>query len=229
MYQYLFSEDHKFMVTASKELTKENPKFKVLPTGEYEGGILCKTCDNNILGKYETYASKTIYATDIPVSQAPIVKNYHNKEGQRWSSCVNVDYKRFKLFLLSVLWRASISTRPLFKEINLGPHQDKIKQIILNDDPGDESEYPIQMWTTAHDETIPKDFVLQPRGIKTDGHRLYIFPITGMFYLFYVSSHDKKKAILEHILKRDNTLTIFQLPVGQGRQFIAKYLKIGRK
>jgi DNA-directed RNA polymerase subunit RPC12/RpoP len=103
MYKYLFSEDHNFMVTPSKELTKEKPKFKILPTGEYEGGILCKTCNSEILGKYETDASKTIYATDIPISQAPKVKNYYSKQRQIWSSCENVDYKKFKLFLLSIL------------------------------------------------------------------------------------------------------------------------------
>jgi hypothetical protein len=230
MYQYLFDEKHKFILTPSSELIKENPKTQFRPTGDYEGGILCGTCDNELIGSYETYASKTIYSKEkLPDDIAFRVTNYHNKVGQSWSQCENVDYKKFKLFLLSILWRASISTRPLFSEVDLGVHENKLKEMLFNDNPGEESDYPVQLWTTVNDEEFPKDFVIQPRKFKLDGHRVYIFPISGLFILFFVSNHAKSQGVLEQTLRKNNSLPIIHIPKGQGWTFIAKYLNIKRR
>lgn len=103
MYQYLFDEQNRIAVVASTELTKKDRKFKTQPTGEYEQGILCSTCDNELKGQYESYAAKALYGKDISINNAPKVKRYQNKAGQKWSVIENIDYHKFKLFLLSIL------------------------------------------------------------------------------------------------------------------------------
>jgi hypothetical protein len=47
-----------------------------------------------------------------------------------------LDYAMFKLFHLSVLWRAGVSTREEFRNVKLGSHEDVIRQMLLRDDPG---------------------------------------------------------------------------------------------
>lgn len=55
--------------------------------------------------------------------------------------------ENIQLFLLSILWRAAASNRPEFKEIALAPVvlEDLRLKIIAND-PGEFSEYPIQLF-----------------------------------------------------------------------------------
>lgn len=229
MYQYLFDADHKFLLTTSFDLLNEESKPGYKLTGEYEGGLLCNKCDNETIGAFESYAAKAMFGKDIPVALAPKVTNYHNGKGQNWSKCENMSYKDYKLFLLSMLWRAHISSRPMFSEIDLGPHADIIQKMILTGDPGNEEDYPIVHWTTVHNKEISKDYVLQPRMIRFESHRIHIFPISGMFMMFYVSNHKKPQVALDNTIKKDGTMTIGHIPTGQGWKFIAQYLNVGKK
>jgi len=228
MYKYLFDEKHKFILSSSEDLKKGLLKNKLRFTGDYEGGLLCSTCDRQVIGQYETYASKVIYAESIPQKMAPIVKHYFNDQGEEWSECSNIDYKRFKLFLLSILWRASISSREIFKEVKIGKHEEIIRKMIWKGDPRKESDYPIIFMTTVHDKTIPNDYVLQPRTIKLEGHHMVTFPITGMIYFFFVSSHAKPVKILKKSIKENNSIIIEHIPEGRGWEYMLKYLGVER-
>lgn len=225
LYQYLFDEDHKFVLSKSHELLEPVKKLRFRPTGEYEGGLLCKVCDNEIIGGYESYASSTTFGNTSKPAEVK-VHNYHNGKGQSWSVCRDIDYKRFKLFLLSILWRASISTRPLFSEVNLGPHEDIIREMIFHGNAGDESDYPIQIWTTVQNNNFPKDFMFQPRGAMIKGHQDFIFPISGLFINFFVSDLPKQESILEQTIKKANTLIIQHLSREQAYGFTFKYLNL---
>ena len=54
MYEHVWDENH-FAIT--RRITEQNQirKGKV-PTGEYEGNILCLKCEREVLGQYESYA-----------------------------------------------------------------------------------------------------------------------------------------------------------------------------
>lgn len=76
--------------------------------------LLCRECDEN-LGRYEDYFSKLWYGiTPFPerVEEAVLLK---------------VDYVRFKLFHLAVLWRAHESTLPEFCRVRLGSAAEVIR------------------------------------------------------------------------------------------------------
>src|SRR5439155_837633 len=66
-----------------------------------------------------------------------------------------LDYRPFKLCLLSILWRASIAKQALFSHVQLGSkHERTIRQMLIEDDPGPEDLYPI-----AADVLWLKDYV----------------------------------------------------------------------
>ncbi len=48
-----------------------------------------------------------------------------------------------KLFHLSILFWAGVSSRPCYREVSLGPHQETLRQLILNRDPGSPHQYPV--------------------------------------------------------------------------------------
>lgn len=59
-------------------------------------------------------------------------------------SCwVQVDYSIVRLFHLSVLFRTSVSKLPTFREVSLGPFEEKLRLMLLNGDPGEFWEFPI--------------------------------------------------------------------------------------
>jgi hypothetical protein len=224
MYQFLYDEHHKIRVTTSSEFLKKSPRSSTKSSGDYEPDILCRECDNDVIGGYESYASKAIYSKGLSVKVAPKITSFYNRKGQEWSVCENVDYKLFKLFLLSILWRASISSRPMFSSVKLGPHEETIRRMIHEGDPGKESTYPISMLTTVHEKTFPKDFVIEPRYATLHSHRVYVFPISGMFIMYYVSNHEKPEDILEHTIKKSNKMGIFHIPQMEAWAFIAKFI-----
>jgi len=47
------------------------------------------------------------------------------------------DYKKLKLFFMSLLWRASASSHPVYEKIDLGPKEGILKKAILDSDAGD--------------------------------------------------------------------------------------------
>ena len=53
------------------------------------------------------------------------------------------DYAKLKLFYMSLLWRADVTNRQLFRKVRLGPHQERLRQHILDGDPGTAEDYSV--------------------------------------------------------------------------------------
>lgn len=53
----------------------------------------------------------------------------------------NFDYDKLKLFFLSVLWRAAVSSHPFFKRVDIGSHLETIRKAIIESDPGSSHFY----------------------------------------------------------------------------------------
>ena len=71
--------------------------------------LLCQKCVT-LLSRWETYAKKVIFDREAQfVSKA----GKHIRLG-------NIDYHRFKLYLLSLIWRMGLSSLKMFKAVSLG-------------------------------------------------------------------------------------------------------------
>ena len=229
MYQDLYDEKHKMYVFNPIKKAQEKGHVKRPSSGEYEGGILCADCDNVLLGEFETYASKAIYGGALPAKECPTSENCINQHGVKFTKCENIDYAKFKLFLLSILWRASISSRPLFNDIDLGEHEEPIRKMILDRNPGEVSDYPIIFMTYLNDKSMFKDLVAHPqRRESKSGHTIFVFIIGGMFYQFYMNNPKLKYPdyVLTETIKPTNNLNIFHIPIGEGMDVILKYYGI---
>lgn len=104
---------------------------------------------------------------------------------------VGVDYENVKRFLLSVLWRAHVSSRGEFSGVNLGPHGEKIDQLLRVDPPIAPELYPMFGYALKNVETAGPDFkvVLTPARFRVDGHSSYLLAFLGVGWLVVVSSH----------------------------------------
>ncbi|MBI4946221.1 MAG: hypothetical protein HY840_07450 [Bacteroidetes bacterium] len=231
MYQDLFDNKHKIYVFSPYAKLQGQERIKRPSSGEYENGLLCADCDNKLLGSYEDYASKAIYGGELPANECPTCENYENQHGVKFTGCKNISYKKFKIFLLSVLWRSSISSRPLFSEISLGPHEEIIRKMIYEGNPGEASDYPIFFMTFVNDKSMSKDIIAQPQRRRTkDGHSMFVFMIGGMLYCFYVNArnHTLPEYVVTETIKPTNDMNIFHIPPGQGWDIILGFMGLKR-
>ncbi len=92
--------------------------------GIYDPGILCADCDGK-LGGLDSYALKVCRR----FSAEHTIRNDGLFEMQ------DVDGDRFATFVLSVLWRASITTCQEFNKVSLGPYEADACEIIFGAKP----------------------------------------------------------------------------------------------
>lgn len=201
MYQELFDDKHRLF--RGNPLIRKNPK--IIQSGEKEGGLLCAGCDNGIIGGYEGYASKVLYGGETGVTSRNIKKA---DDGLELTLVEGLDYRMFKLFLLSLLWRASVSTAPFFSSVNLGPHEEKLRLSLLSGDPGASASYPCIM--NSYQRTgLPTGVISAPRKSRfVDGKIIYSFIISGMIYVFRITEDETTDWILEVTIKENGAMQI---------------------
>jgi len=180
MYKGLFDEKNRLQLIQSEEGVIQPKGMR--QSGEFESNILCLSCDNEKLGRLERYASLMLYD-----GNPKVLEFRETPDGMIFLYCAEIDYKQFKLFLLSILWRASISTRPIFREVSLGPYEERLRQMLLNEDPGQQMTFPCVILTYLNIKDLPSDIVAQPARAKVDSGTVYKFMIGGMIYIFAVT------------------------------------------
>jgi hypothetical protein len=201
MYKGLFDDNHTVMVFNQKKLDT----FKTMPTGFYNKYFLCENCDRNIIGRLETYASVVLYGGNLRdnlkfetrISQSGIKSIYVTK----------LDYKLFKLFLLSILWRASISKLQFFSNVNLGKHENIIRRMILNGDPKNEKDYLTSIVMLNADNIIHKS-ILAPRKINDAGNLFYVFFINSIVYYYNIELINTQPLFTKGLLKQTNEMEV---------------------
>ncbi|NTU98382.1 hypothetical protein HGA64_00015 [Candidatus Falkowbacteria bacterium] len=209
MYRGLFDEKHFLLKVKDGDI--DNPTTK--PNGEHEANILCSDCEKRI-GKFEDYARRIIYGGRLYKSESDVqFQSRKNQHGIEYIYCKGVDYNRFKLFLLSILWRSSISNLDFFKEVSLGKYQEIVRQMILEGDPGAQLDFPCVMLSYAKQkEKIPIDLICSPVKAQNQFGKGYSFLIGGINYFFHVSKSFIPDWVVEFAINEKNELQIIHMP-----------------
>jgi len=100
-----------------------------------------------------------------------------------------VDYTKFKLFALSVLWRAGVSSDQFFRKVMLGVHEARIRKMLLGNCPGTISDYPFLLTLVLHENELFSGLIIEPERVKLAGHNAYRFVFSGLVWIFVVSNH----------------------------------------
>ena len=194
--------------------------FKIVQSGDYEEYILCHDCDNKRLSKLERYANNYLYSREYRTNNKVFEKA--NNHGICSILCKNIDYDIFKLFLQSILWRASISNNPMFKDFKLkGEQEEQLRISILKNVPLDESDYACTIATHHDIEYVDTNLVYIVPEIK----RKVIFFINQFIYMFYLDINDVNLNEKELHLNRNNEMGILILPYGEWSKIINSLTK----
>ena len=199
MYHELFEKDHRI-----RQMRVENKMLKIITqreTGEFDKNIYCEKCDNEILGGYEAYAKRVLYG-GTPLSLPIKPERMFN---EAWMPVGNIDYKKFKLFLLSILWRASITSRPYFSQVKLDHHENIIREMILNDNPQKREDYPTLI---IHTGLCTKQIISRPKLVGKKGDKIYSFLISDAIFIFFVECDNLPYYLLETTINEKNEMKI---------------------
>ncbi|WP_286261992.1 hypothetical protein [Thalassotalea atypica] len=141
--------------------------------GDYDTNILCKDCDT-IMEKYDDYGKKLLLD-----QRDSFIEHERNGQLLGWE-VHNFDYLKLKLFFLSILWRASISSRPFFRRVSLAQYEDKLKELIWNEQDDDNHTFGcvVAKFLPANIEGVEKS-ILDPDKTTLEGRNYYRFYFGG--------------------------------------------------
>jgi len=121
----------------------------------------------------------------------------------------NLRYAPLKLFFLSILWRSSVATGSFFRHVSLGPHEETIRQMLLDEDPGSTTAYPPVIFALHFDGQPLPDFMVEPTPTRFEGRRCYRFVLAGFVILIFVSRHTAPEKFLKHVLSPDRPIETY--------------------
>jgi hypothetical protein len=195
-----------------------NEKLKPILTGFYQRPLLCYDCEK-LISVWENYAEKVLNGSTH--LKMPVVKNTADDLIQ---SVTGIHYQQFKLFLLSIVWRASVTNQSFFSAVDLGKqHEDRIGQMLLSSTPGTEDDYPVTlilpMGPVGNNLSIG-----QPYKNKTANNAVrYIFPIGEIIYVYHISKHGQDQTSKLTAIKQDDTMKIVFWPTSRLNAFLELY------
>lgn len=171
--------------------TAEDGDDRPLQKG-YKEPMLCSACEGKF---HEKYVSSLFFAA----GPAQIKREAGTYSG--------IDYDRFKLFQMSVLWRAGVAQGKPWQYVRLGKkHSEALRLMLLNGRPGEPWQYGCLIIALRQDGK-PIPVTIWPVSARDSGYRCYQFTIAGMVWYFFVGSHPAKP-FERFFLQRDGTVIV---------------------
>lgn len=195
-YEPLYDEKHQFFVLS----TDVNKKRGTRPKGIYDK-LFCGECETQ-LSKWEGYAREVFHSASLKV-----------KEDKRKIVFYGIEYAPFKLFQMSLLWRASLTDRKEVHSIDLGRHKERLRTMLFEKRAGEPYEYGTILMLPSIDQDLMQQFIYPPERLPTkfDGHTAYRAVFGGLFWLFLVSNHMDRLPHKEVFLSKDGKLPVFKI------------------
>jgi hypothetical protein len=171
-YKPSYDEKHRIYARISGKLAHMPPLQKGL-----REPLLCCDCEQK-LSPYEKYNREILYGgVEITGSRKP------NK-----IEFIGLNYKRVRVFYLSLLWRMSIAGHRFWKEVDLGRHEEKVREMVLREFTGEPYDYGVYCIAPLFDGQLLADFILEPDFKRVHRGRFYRVILGGFLFMFYVSA-----------------------------------------
>lgn len=191
--------------------TKNDNHPERRPTGVYEK-LLCRCCEQ-LLGGWESYARGVLYGG------VTINRPRFTSEGL---FVTGLNYNRFKLFQLSLLWRAAVSKRREFHRCQLSKgRREEIRRMLLEGDAGEPRRYGCIIIAVPSLLKNLDDMVLFPELVRTKSVAYCRFLIGGLFWFFAVPTAPPWVMKNRLLINRRGELRII-LDEEKGSEFVSK-------
>ncbi len=171
------------------------------PKGDYEQYIFCTDCESKF-SVLDDYFAKTMNGQLNDKIDA-------HRMSQDFIQYYGFDYKKFKLSLLSLFVRASLSTRVPFKLKFSEEHERNISDMIVEDRPGSPLEYPLRfiLYNRPHAQIASN--LIYPYG--KNGEYCFLFSnqdTLGIIFIMNTEVDDIKDIISNYVLLEQGSIVV---------------------
>lgn len=200
---FLFVTPHREKVKTAKQ------------TGIFER-LLCHGCEqhlaNNFEGKVHDWFDRTI------LDPAKV------KFGEE--VVAQVDYREFRLYMLSILWRASIASEPPFHRFALDlEHEERIRRAILALDPLSSAEIRLLVMSVEIGGGWTRGLIRAPEMGEVNGVPTASFIVAGLVVSFFLGSGPVHEDVARSILNEDGKLRMKRMHI-QDLPGLAEHLQL---
>lgn len=172
-YGKMYDKKHRLI---EAEIAKGGIKRRYLQKGYYEP-LLCERCEQ-VINSYEDAFHRYWYQPGVLPER--VASDHVVLHG--------ADYRTMKLFHLSIIWRAGVSKG--FSAPRLGPYSDKIRQMLLDGEPGPDDHLPVLGWLLLDDDgQIVHSLVTTPLVARFEGSHIYSMCYAGCEWLLLMTDH----------------------------------------
>jgi len=207
IYSPLYDEKHRLHV-----FSKSSVRDPAMLQKGIREQLLCIECEGK-LSEHERYMSQ-ILSGDLEVKVS---------RTEKLVILEGLNYKQFRLFGLSVLWRASVSSHHMFEKVKLGPHEELLRRMILSGDAGKPERYPFVLVIIIHENQVQGDLIVEPIKTRSNGHYAYIFVFGGLAWVFLVSKH-KPPSVIANVAISEEGKTIMLINSLKQIPFIINFM-----
>ena len=183
--------------------------------GYFDKNILCDNCDNHIMGSNERYVSHVIYGGTL-LSITPL----QSTDGIQSELVKNIDYKKFKLCFLGILWKCSVSKQKFFDSIELGLEEKVISNMLLKNDSGNLDKFRISIARIFRHDGKPITLLPKPTIIKDHENHFAVYFINGFCYFIDISGESKFPLFGKTSLSESGEIEILHLKNQFAYQFL---------
>lgn len=170
--------------------------------------LLCGPCENDVLNKLYENPSKASWnhLAGWSVSSKIEEEVMTTAQGNRILRLKGLDYATLKLFVLSLLWRAAVSSLAEYYAVELGAkHAERLRTMLIEQNAGALTDYPFlafKLKGSVRVMGIPEEVR------RWSGHRCYRLVLPGVVLFFFVSSHEPSPEVLNATLREDGSLVM---------------------
>ena len=180
---------------------------QISSNGYSEYNILCIECESKI-GFYEDYVAKIIYTNpSLRISPIKTEVNFTNIKATG-IQFRNVDKGKLKLFLLSIIWRCSISTIPDFKDVTLGTYKNKIRELVHSQIDSEPHLFPFMTLNTRENLSWTDDSLIPPIRERFKNGSYYKMVFGYFIFIVNISLNEVNFMFEEH----KDLVTIYDIP-----------------
>jgi hypothetical protein len=191
-----------------KNYSKRSPK------GIYDNTILCGNCER-IFSPWDDYAQSLIL-------QNIKNKNYIIEDGIKVCLVIeDFDYSKLKLFFISLIWRASVSSHEFFREVKANNFENQLKKMIIESDPGNEDSFSVSLarWSDHDIESGIGRGILSPWRRRFSGINFYNFYFAfGFLATIKVDRRPVPHQLRHSILNPNTPLYVYILQFSKSKE-----------
>lgn len=192
-YDSLYDEKHRYIRIPG------DPRKPFEQKGDRQK-LLCADCEI-LFSRLEAYARAVLKGgIEISIFQ----------EG-RVIKVPGLDYDKFKLFEMSLLWRAGVAKGPSYQAVKLQSHEEKLRKMLIGADPGKSYQYGcIICYNISDNNRFLHQIIDLPTKHRTeDGQICYCFVLGGLLWIYVVSSHSVRHIRRDYFLTETGQLSVY--------------------